>query len=192
MLMALTGNPVEASTCLERHADRMAATEAVFERATYLKVRALVSLASGDLEAARQDRPRRCRLTRWGSTARLPWRSRLAPPSGWATGRARSVLSAMQVFRGQWMAAERLTAEAGLAALDKRVEHTAESYRDAIEAWRALACTLDLALCELDLVLLLGPEHPDATAAKEARDIFTYLGATPFLERLNRAEGSEP
>jgi hypothetical protein len=41
----------------------------------------------------------------------------------------------------------------------------------------------------LDLVLLLGPAHPDATAAKEARDIFTQLGAKPFLERLNRAAG---
>jgi len=48
-----------------------------------------------------------------------------------------------------------------------------------------------LALCELDLVVLLGPDHPDATAAKEARDVFTELGAQPFLERLNRAAGLE-
>ena len=63
----------------------------------------------------------------------------------------------------------------------------ADAYRESIEAWRALDCTLDLALCELDLVLLLGAEHPDAAAAKEARDIFTELGARPFLERLDIA-----
>ena len=55
-----------------------------------------------------------------------------------------------------------------MAALEERAEEAAETYRGAIEAWRALDCTLDLALCELDLVSLLGPDHPDATAAKEA------------------------
>jgi hypothetical protein len=89
------------------------------------------------------------------------------------------------------MAAMRRTSEAGLAALEGRVEAATEAYREAIEAWRALDCTLDLALCELDLVLLLGSDHPDATAGKEARDIFTELGAKPFLERLNRAAGFE-
>jgi len=101
----------------------------------------------------------------------------------------RAVLTAMTRFRGRWMAAERLTVEAGLAALEGRLEVSAETYGKAIEAWRTLDCTLDLALCELDLVTLLGPDHPDATAAKEARDILAQLGATPFLERLNRAAG---
>ena len=89
------------------------------------------------------------------------------------------------------MAAARLTTEAGLAALDGRVEESAEAYRAAIESWRTLGCTLDLAMCELDLVLLLGPDDPDASAAKEARDIFTQLGARPFLARLDRAASAE-
>ena len=97
----------------------------------------------------------------------------------------------MKAFRGRRVAAARLTAEAGLAALEGRGEEAAETYRSAIEAWRALECTLGLALCELDLVLLLGPDYPHATAAKEARDIFTRLGAKPFLDRLNRAAGTE-
>jgi hypothetical protein len=33
----------------------------------------------------------------------------------------------------------------------------------------------------------LGADHPDATIAKEARDIFTQIGAGPFLQRLNEA-----
>ena len=89
------------------------------------------------------------------------------------------------------MAAERLTVEAGLAALEGRADESAAGYRTSVEAWRALDCTLDLALCELDLVLLLGSDHPDARVAKEARDIFTDLGAQPFLELLNRAAGAE-
>jgi hypothetical protein len=88
------------------------------------------------------------------------------------------------------MAAARLTAEAGSAALEGRVDEAAGSYREAIDAWRALKCTLDLALCELDLVLLLGSNCPETTAAKEAMDIFADLGAKPFLERLNRALGA--
>ena len=90
-------------------------------------------------------------------------------------------------LRGRWMSVARLTTEAGLAALEGRVDELAESYRAAIEAWRALDCTLDLAMCELDLVLLLGPDVPDATAAKGARDIFTQIGTTPFLERLDNS-----
>ena len=71
-------------------------------------------------------------------------------------------------LRGRWTSVARLTTEAGLAALKGRVDELAESYRAAIEAWRALDCTLDLAMCELDLVLLLSPDVPDATATKEA------------------------
>ena len=104
---------------------------------------------------------------------------------------AQEALTAMKAFRGRRVAAARLTAEAGLAALEERAEEATETYREAIEARRALECTLDLALCELDLVLLLGPDHPEATVAKEAKDIFTQLGAKPFLERLDRATGSE-
>ena len=85
------------------------------------------------------------------------------------------------------MAAERRTVEAGLAALEGHLEESADVYRESIEAWRSLDCTLDLAMAELDLVSLLGPDHPDAAVAKEASDIFTQLGAKPFLERLTRA-----
>lgn len=62
---------------------------------------------------------------------------------------ARTALTGMKAFRGRPVAAARLTAEAGLAALEGRVDEAAEAYREAIEAWRALECTLDLALCEL-------------------------------------------
>ncbi len=192
LLMALTGNPAEAST-LFVHADRWAATEMVAGRATYLKARALVDLAAGDLEAARRESAEAVSADPTGvnSPSSLAIQARACLWLRDVEG-VQEALTAMKAFRGRHVAAARLTAEAGLAALDGRVEEAAESYRKAIEAWRALQCTLDLALCELDLVLLLGPDYPDATAVKEARDNFTQLGAKPFLERLNLAVGLGP
>jgi len=71
-----------------------------------------------------------------------------------------------------------------------RSEDAVELYAVAIDACRALNCSLDVAITELELVHLLGPDHPAAVAGKEARDIFTQLGATPFLARLDAAQAS--
>jgi len=191
MYKALVGNPTEGSALLELHVEHIAATELIVGRTTYLRARSLVSLAAGDLETARREAADAVAADPLGinSTYALMFQARAAL---WLrnAAAARQALSAMKGFRGRWMAAARLTTEAGLAALDGRVDESAESYRSAMEAWRALDCTLDLAMCELDLVLLLGPDVPDAAAAKEARDIFTQIGATPFLERLNQAAGA--
>ena len=192
MLSALTGDPVGASARLRQHADLVAAAEFVASRTTYLRARSMVSLAAGDLEAANLEAADAVRADPLGinSPHALAIQARAAL---WLRDResATEALSAMKGFRGRWMAAERITVEAGLAALDDRIDAAADAYGKSIEAWRSLDCTLDLALCELDLVSLLGHDHPDATAAKEARDIFTQLGAQPFLEQLNRAAGTE-
>jgi len=82
------------------------------------------------------------------------------------------------------MAAQRRTTEAGIAALEGRFPEAAELYRDAIERWHSVESVLDLALCELDLEIVLGKDHEEATTAKEARDIFTQIGAHVFLQRL--------
>ena len=147
-----------------------------------------MSLAAGDLATARQEAATAVAADPMGinSPNALAVQARAAL---WLRDveAAREALEAMRGFRGRWMAASRLTVEAGLAALDGDVEAATDSYQGAIDAWRLLDCTLDLALCELDLVSLLGSDHPHATAAKEAADIFEELGARPFLERLNRA-----
>jgi hypothetical protein len=184
--------PEEASACLDRRADGLAAAERVTGRTTYLRARALVSLVAADLEAARQESAEAASADPMGinSPPALAIQARACLWLRDAEG-ARAGLTGMKAFPGRRVAAARLTAEAGLAVLEGRVDEAAEAYREAVEAWRVLECTLDLALCELDLVLLLGPDHLDATAAKEVRDIFTQLGVKPFLERLDRAVGSE-
>jgi len=192
MLAALTGDPAAAAAFLERHINHFASSEWVAARTNYLTDRALTSLATGDMEGARRDSAEAVSADPTGinSPHALAIQARACLWLRDVEG-ALKALAGMRTFRGRWMAAARLTAEAGLAALEERAEEAAETYRGAIEAWRALDCTLDLVLCELDLVLLLGPDHPDATVAKEARDIFTQIGAKPFLERLNNAVGSE-
>ncbi|MGA3216283.1 MAG: hypothetical protein ABSD97_11425, partial [Acidimicrobiales bacterium] len=192
MLLACTGAASQAAALIDSHAEQLAAAEAVAVRATYLRARSVVSLAGGDIEAARLEAAAAVSADPFGinSPHALAMEARAALWLSDSEG-AREALSAMAGFRGRWMAAARLTTEAGLAALDGRVEESAEAYRAAIESWRTLGCTLDLAMCELDLVLLLGPDDPDASAAKEARDIFTQLGARPFLARLDRAASAE-
>jgi len=90
----------------------------------------------------------------------------------------------LESFSGAWTAAVRRTAEAGLAALDGRLDVAARSYSEAIAAWRKLDSPLDVALCELDFATFVpGDDEADA-AAEHARTVFERLGAIPLLERL--------
>ncbi len=104
---------------------------------------------------------------------------------------ARSALSDLDRLHGRSIAAQRATTRAAVAALEQRPDEAAELYRDAIERWRALDNLMDLALTETEYVMLLGPDHPDAVIAKEARDIFTQIGAVVLLERLSSLTTSE-
>ena len=190
LLTALTGDTAEDAPYLAKYVDRLAASEEVAVRATYLQARALMSLATGDIDAARRAAAEAVSVDPVGinSPRALAIQARAALWLHDIDG-ARAALAGMKAFRGRWMTAARIATEAGLAALEGRVEQASQAYREAIEAWRTLECPLDLALCELDLELLVGPDHLDATVAKEAREIFTELGAKPFLERLDQATG---
>ena len=77
-------------------------------------------------------------------------------------------------------------AEAGLAAIEGRRDEAATAYSRALDAWRAIDSPLDLALCALDREILCGPTAAPAGEQDEAREIFTRIGATPFLARLDR------
>jgi hypothetical protein len=81
----------------------------------------------------------------------------------------------------------RLTVSAGLTALDGDRVNAAERFRLALGAWRALDCKLPLGLALLDFATLLGHEDSDPAVRTEARAIFTALGATPLLARLEQA-----
>ena len=96
----------------------------------------------------------------------------------------RDALAAARRVRGRWLGALRLEVEGALAGLEGRADESARRFAEAVDAWRDLDCLLDVALSELEVVQVLGADHPLAVTAKEAEDVFTELGARPYLERL--------
>ncbi len=75
---------------------------------------------------------------------------------------------------------------AALSALQNRSDEALSGYLDASEAFRTLGLPLDLALCQLERLMLLGPDHEGADdAADEAREIWEKAGVVPHLELLN-------
>jgi tetratricopeptide (TPR) repeat protein len=91
-------------------------------------------------------------------------------------------------LRVGWVGLNKRSLRAGIDALEGHIDKAAEMYAEIAQAWRALGCPFDLGMTQLEAVELLGVDHPDARkAADEAREVFTLLGAHPFLERLERA-----
>jgi class 3 adenylate cyclase/tetratricopeptide (TPR) repeat protein len=89
---------------------------------------------------------------------------------------------------GAWLACNRGAFEAGLAILRGARDVGIAGYVEAAAEWRVLGVPFDLALSQLDFVTLVGPSEPHARkAADEALEIFTALGAKPFVERLEQA-----
>ncbi len=191
LLAALTGEFEISAEILARQETFGGTETPIADQTTRLTTSAFTALAAGDLDVALRDSRRAVEIDPVGinSAAALVILGHAALWQRDLVG-SREALASMERIRGRAMAAQRRTAEAGIAALEGRPDDAAEIYRDAIERWRVLESVLDLALCELDLVLLLGSDHPDATVAKEARDILTQIGAMPFLQRLNEATGS--
>jgi class 3 adenylate cyclase/tetratricopeptide (TPR) repeat protein len=187
LLASLRGDFARAED-LDSGTDEFSSDISLAGSTTRMTFMAYSALAKGDLEIAQRGSAEALALDPMGINASNAL-SILIHAALWRRDldQVREALASTQFNRGRALVATRRTAEAGVAALEGRLDAAAEIYREAIEKWRVLDCLLDLALCELDLVLLLGPSHPDATVAKEARDIFTQLGALPFLERLNEA-----
>jgi tetratricopeptide (TPR) repeat protein len=81
---------------------------------------------------------------------------------------------------------DRAAAWAGIAALEGRRDEAIAGYRDALKRYREIGYDFQVARVELDMLMLLGPDLPDArAAAEEARAVFERVGARPYLERLN-------
>jgi len=156
-------------------------------RMWYLRVVATVELCAGDLEASWAAATAALEASPGGING--PNSAAVAARAAVWLGdadRVRSAITSTEVFRGRWIETVRQTAEAGLAALERRREQSLDAYARTAAEWRALDSPLDLGLCLLDRVTVLGKDDSgrDAAAA-EAREIFERIGATPFLERLN-------
>jgi hypothetical protein len=185
VVVAGTGDPERALDLLEAFAEATESTDYVHMRSTHLCARGFVLLCAGDLPAAWSAARDGAAADPLGINAAecLAVAARAALWQADA-GAARTALEGLESFRGRFATATRLTVLAGLAALAGDRQDAAECYRTACAAWRALDCRLQLALGVLDWVILLGPDETDPAAVAEAAAIFTALGATPFLGRL--------
>ena len=189
-LAALSGDTARAEAQLQAYA-YAAEGEGVTLRSYYGVTQALTHLAAGDLEAA----------NRAAKTAVLADPSGINSPRALAlqlraalwlgdARRAREALTGMLGIRGRWMAAERLTGEAGIAALEGRGDDAARRYSRALDAWRALDCPLDLALCVVDRAVLRGSPPGQAEEDDEARTFLSEIGAHPLLARLDQVRST--
>ena len=86
------------------------------------------------------------------------------------------------------VAAHRVAMRAGVAALEGRVDDAIAAYREAMARHRSIGSDLAVAQAALDLVRLVGGNHPAARdAAVEARGIFERVGAQRYLDLLAAA-----
>jgi class 3 adenylate cyclase/tetratricopeptide (TPR) repeat protein len=94
---------------------------------------------------------------------------------------------------GRAFDADRVTARAGLAALEGRTTEAASAYREALRAWRGLKLAWDEALTIIDMATVLGPADPEVRAAADvARATLRRLEASPYLDRLEAAMSGPP
>jgi hypothetical protein len=104
------------------------------------------------------------------------------------TAKARSAIDAMAPLRGRWIEVAQQSAEAGLAALEGKVDEASAGYSRAFESWTAMELPLDLALTAIDAVLLMPADSVPEGAGRQAQEILTKLAAQPLLARLVAAE----
>jgi hypothetical protein len=76
--------------------------------------------------------------------------------------------------------------EAGLAALEGRVDDASALYADVLRTHEALGTIFSRAVCQIGMVAVLPPGSPMARMAEqEARGTLTELRAAPYLARLD-------
>ncbi|MGH9293638.1 MAG: hypothetical protein ACRDZ6_12855, partial [Acidimicrobiales bacterium] len=188
LLSALTGEGDRGQEMMTRYAGEAERTEFLSQRTTFHTACAMVRLSRGDLASALTDALKSVELDPNGINAPLALAvcARAQLWQGDVEG-VTACLEKMAHTRGRWTAALRLTLDAGLTALGGDRDASIEKYRGASEAWSALGCSLDQALCELDAVVLLGPELAGTPVVESARGRLAALGAVPFLEALEQA-----
>jgi hypothetical protein len=189
VLSALRGEPYQA--LLQEASDFAAASGEPQVLASVEAARGWVALAQGQYLDAYAASHRSAVLSKVNIADDLPVAARGALWAG-DVDRARSAVEEFRTsgIHGRAIHTNRLIVEAGIAALEGRMEDAVNNYRDAQRQWRDLGAWFDLAMTGLDLVRLVGGERPDIeAAATEAREIFTRLGTPVMLQRLDESLG---
>ena len=104
--------------------------------------------------------------------------------------RARQVADQLDatVETGADVTASRLASRAGIAALEGRIDEALAGYRQSLSVFRSIHADWLVAGHELDLIMVVGGDHPAAReAAAEARPILERIKARAWLEVLDAA-----
>ena len=194
LIAACRGDPVTAAQRLAMGRAHLEGVTHPQHLAAYRTVVSSVALAEGRLEEAYAEASAAAAAS--PSLAHAGSR-RAARAAAWLgdADRVRTELDRMVAadIRGRLFEAGRRTARAALLALSGEHEAAIAAYLDVAALWRSAGWAVELALCQLDCAILLGPDEPAArVAADEARELFTRLGAAPLLARLGAAMGREP
>jgi hypothetical protein len=105
--------------------------------------------------------------------------------------RARAILEGTaNGAHGRWGSAMRQATAAGIAALEGRADAADHGHREAMEALRGVSAQRDVALVAMDRLSVAADERSWRAAAYEARTIWTQLGATAMLARLEELVAS--
>jgi class 3 adenylate cyclase/tetratricopeptide (TPR) repeat protein len=181
---AIRGEPVdEAIAITERQLEGASAPET---RLALLFVEALRDMVAGDLAAAR-DRMLSVSSADWDSLV-LFW---AVHPILWAgdLDGARALaerIAAGPDARTTVMEVTRLSADAGIAALEGRTDDAIALFEETRDRFAAIEWRLLRAFVGIDAIALLGPDEPAARAmAADARAILLELRAAPFVARLD-------
>jgi tetratricopeptide (TPR) repeat protein len=187
-IRVMRGEPIQAT--IAEMEQLLAGRDEPGLASSLLDVRATAAFVEGHFPLARKLATEFARMSSLSAPAMWPYAARCALWSGDAAAAASDLdqLDATDT-RGAMIEADRRTMRAGIAALEGRMADAAAGYHDAARRWRELGVDWDLALCDLDAVRFLGEaDHRlSREAADEARQIFTRLGAKPFLARLEAA-----
>ena len=190
MYRAFRGQPIDAQ--LAEYDGLMAGLNDPTMIGSLHGVRANLALAAGRHSEARDEFHALAEITPLNAPSGYPMAARAAL---WMRdgAAARADLDAFAALNAHGPAIDlrRTTILAGLAALDGRPAEALAQYREALRGWEAIGLSWEMALTAIDMVTLLDPAEPEVSAATErAREILRGLGARPFLDRLDAANGA--
>ena len=185
LLAAYRGSSEAAAAELNGIAERIEQSDVMPLKTWYLRTLASTRLLAGDPDGAFESSREALEPDPTGMNA---------PSSVWAgvhaalwardADRTRQMITSAQALRGPWITAVRMTAEAGLAAIEGRTEESSEGFVRAFDAWDELELPLDQALCVIDALAVLPPDALPAARMERARATLTELRAAPLLDRL--------
>jgi class 3 adenylate cyclase/tetratricopeptide (TPR) repeat protein len=174
---------------VEKHVGRLETLEDRDVEAGKFDVLGLRALTRGDFATAAETWARGTAMSDYNVPYILP-RVAVAWILARRPDRAAEAIEALVArgTRGRSIDADRITVEAGIAALAGDRVAALAGYRTGLAAYRDLSLSVDEAMLAMQAATTLGAEDPEVAGWVDgARAILTRLRATPLLELLDKA-----